>query len=92
MALTDEQIDAIVTRHFRDRRHPDSYSALRETIRDAIAGTAPVAPRQLTDEELAACCGGCRSNSAIDTWMRRAIAEFCRVNGIPAPQTKEPKA
>lgn len=46
-ALTDEQIDAIVTRHFRDKRHPDSYTALRETVRDAIAAQPPA----LTDED-----------------------------------------
>ena len=34
--LPDDEIDAIVTRHYRDRRHPDSYVALRETIKDAI--------------------------------------------------------
>lgn len=42
----------------------------------------PVPARELTGEELAACCGGCRSNSAIETWMRRAIKKFCEVNGI----------
>ena len=39
--------------------------------------------RALTSEELADCCGGCRTNSAIETWMRRAIERFCTVNGIP---------
>lgn len=40
--------------------------------------------RLLSSEELAACCGGCASNSAIETWMRRAIAKFCEVNSITA--------
>lgn len=38
--------------------------------------------RPLTSGELADCCGGCRTNSAIETWMRRAIEKFCEVNGI----------
>lgn len=44
-------------------------------------GTTPAA-RPLTSEELADCCGGCRTNSAIETWMQRAIERFCTVNGI----------
>ena len=43
-------------------------------------------PRMLTSEELAECCGGCRTNSAIETWMQRAIAKFCEVNGITFPR------
>lgn len=43
-------------------------------------------PRMLTSEELADCCGGCRTNSAIETWMQRAIAKFCEVNGITFPR------
>ena len=42
----------------------------------------PSAARKLTSDELADCCGGCRSNSAIETWMSRAIETFCKVNGI----------
>lgn len=52
------------------------------------------AARMLTSEELAGCCGGCRTNSAIETWMRRAIIRFCEVNAItlspcaaPSPAT-----
>lgn len=46
----------------------------------AAARSRPM--RTLTSEELADCCGGCRTNSAIETWMRRAIDKFCEVNGI----------
>ena len=42
-------------------------------------------PRMLTSAELAECCGGCRTNSAIETWMQRAIVRFCEVNGIARP-------
>jgi hypothetical protein len=42
-------------------------------------------PRMLTSEELADCCGGCRTNSAIETWMQRAIVRFCKVNSIELP-------
>lgn len=45
--------------------------------------------RLLSREELAGCCGGCASNSAIETWMRRAIEKFCEVNGITAQAKKE---
>lgn len=45
--------------------------------------TVRVVARPLTTEELADCCGGCRMGSAIETWMQRAIAKFCEVNGIP---------
>ena len=34
--LSDEQIDKMVDRHYRTTRHPDSYTALRATIRDCI--------------------------------------------------------
>lgn len=34
--LADDQIDALVDRHFRHNNHPDSYAALRATIKDAI--------------------------------------------------------
>lgn len=40
------------------------------------------AVRMLSSEELADCCGGCHTSSAIETWMRRAIERFCAVNGI----------
>lgn len=43
----------------------------------------------LSSDELADCCGGCASNSAIETWMRRAISKFCEVNGIPASPQDE---
>lgn len=48
--------------------------------------------RLLSREELAGCCGGCASNSAIETWMRRAIEKFCEVNGITAPAGGEKQA
>ena len=48
--------------------------------------------RLLSREELAGCCGGCASNSAIETWMRRAIEKFCEVNGITAPAGGEQQA
>jgi len=41
--------------------------------------------RMLTREEIAECCGGCRTNSAIETWIERGIARFCVENGIPLP-------
>jgi hypothetical protein len=45
--LSEDDIDAIVTRHFRDRSHPDSYAALRATVRDAIAAaTQPQAAQE----------------------------------------------
>lgn len=53
---------------------------------------APQAPRELTRDEvdeLFADGLGFEPKGAI---VREIVAEFCRVNGIPAPQTKEPKA
>jgi hypothetical protein len=55
--------------------------ALSERMRQEQAERQRL-PRMLTSEELADCCGGCRTNSAIETWMRRAIERFCKVNGI----------
>jgi hypothetical protein len=55
--------------------------ALSERMRQEQAERARLA-RMLTTEELAACCGGCRTNSAIETWMRRAITRFCEANSI----------
>lgn len=54
---------------------------LSERMRQEQAERARLA-RMLSPEELADCCGGCRTNSAIETWMRRAITRFCEVNGI----------
>ena len=46
-----------------------------------IAASAPAAPlRMPTDDELAECCGGCRTTSAANTWMRRAIAKTLELN------------
>jgi hypothetical protein len=56
--------------------------ALSERMRQEQAERARIA-RMLSPEELSDCCGGCRTNSAIETWMRRAIERFCAVNGIP---------
>jgi hypothetical protein len=39
----------------------------------------------LTEQEVSDCCGGCRNNSAITTWIGRAIGRFCEVNGIALP-------
>lgn len=54
------------------------------------------APVALTNEQIAySCCEIMLSEHPIDYDIaigRAVIAEFCRVNGIPAPQTKEPKA
>ena len=38
----------------------------------------------LTEAEIHDCCGGCATNSAITTWIKRAIGKFCEVNGIAA--------
>lgn len=60
-----------------DGECPECGSCVHEDEPEA----APTA-RMLTSDELNACCGGCRTNSAIETWMTRAIAKFCEVNGI----------
>lgn len=36
VVLTDDEIDDIVDRHYRQASHQDSYAALRATIRDAL--------------------------------------------------------
>lgn len=54
----------------------------RHSSRTESDVTPVTSARRLTSEELADCCGGCRTNSAIETWMQRAIAKFCEVNGI----------
>ena len=60
----------------------DTHLALGKS---AMGDDGKPAVRMLTGEELAACCGGCRTNSAIETWMQRAITKFCKVNGIASP-------
>lgn len=49
-----------------------------ESQENDAAQVEPV--RMLTEDELHECCGGCTSNAAIKTWMRRAVADFCLVN------------
>lgn len=56
---------------------------MSETTQQHGRGAQAPAVRELSNDELAACCGGCRTNSAIETWMRRAITKFCEVNQIP---------
>lgn len=75
--MTDDQIDALIDRHYRLKNHPDSYAALRATIRDALAAqvapagmaTVPVTP---TDDMLIA---------GQEAWMRtnahRPAVEDC---------------
>lgn len=43
-------------------------------------------------ESFVSIASGCASNSAIETWMRRAIEKFCEVNGITAPADGEKQA
>ena len=67
---------------------------MRAYARAALAAPAPQAPVPLPDVDL------CRLISshevyqyhpgALHEFSHEVIAEFCRVNGIPAPQTKEP--
>lgn len=62
-------------------------SILEQAIAKAKATPSPARPVVvgLTEAQLIDCCGGCSTNSAIMTWMRRAIAKFCEVNGITHP-------
>lgn len=62
----------------KERDHLRTMLARSVLADRAAAQVEPV--RMLTEDELHECCGGCTSNAAIKTWMRRAVADFCLVN------------
>lgn len=77
------------------RDYIDGYRAGIEDGQRLGQQSVPMTGKQaslLSREELAGCCGGCASNSAIETWMRRVIEKFCEVNGITAPAGGEKQA
>lgn len=82
-ALPEPELGYIKT----DKSHQPAFSArqMRAALRPQAVPMTGKQARLLSREELAGCCGGCASNSAIETWMRRAIEKFCDVNGITAP-------
>lgn len=89
---TEEHMEAYARAALAAPAPQDSLDSAQPSNQVAMQA-APVA---LTNEQIAySCCEIMLSEHPIDYDIaigRAVIAEFCRVNGIPAPQTKEPKA
>lgn len=67
--------------------YPSAAEQAYRMANELIKARAAIAAQSIelripTDEELHACCGGCASNAAILTWMRRAIDKFCEINAL----------
>lgn len=103
--LTAEDRTRALNLAYQFRSHPasrsiDDIEKAGELILSLLAAPAPQAPVALTDDQIVRIheqpeLAGARHESFTAKTIaiaRAAIAEFCRVNGIPAPQTKEPKA
>lgn len=89
-AVSDEAIYAVWAQHCQTpgtttRQLVCGFARAILVLRPQAVPMTGKQARLLSREELAGCCGGCASNSAIETWMRRAIEKFCEVNGITAP-------
>ena len=87
-----EQLYTERERHTAEVKRLQAEIGRLQSLRPQAVPMTGKQARLLSREELAGCCGGCASNSAIETWMRRAIEKFCEVNGITAPAGGEGQA